>query len=273
MNPDAETLNGHYGSDDLAERIREALGAGPVTRDDLANLDEFHTPGREATREMAALGDLQSGMRVLDLGCGLGGPARTFAAEYGCTVDGVEIVPGFCRAATMLNGMTGLAGAVTVHEADMRRLPFADGLFDRAMALHVLLNVPDKTALADEVRRVLAPEGKLCLYEVCSGDGGPVDYPVPWAAGPDLDHLAPEEDLKAALAESGFELETWEDVTARVLAWFDGLAAQFEGRKPRRSAGPTLGLVMGPDAARKSMNLRRNLQEDRIRIVTGRASV
>ena len=269
MTVDPASLNDHYGSDDLAGRIRDALGPGPVTRADLQNLDEFHTRGIEATRELADLAGLESGMRVLDLGCGLGGPARTFADECGCRVDGVEIVAEFCRVATMLNDMTGLADCVTIHEADMRHLPFGDGVFDRAMALHVLVNAPDKAAMAAEVNRVLKPGGKLGVYEVCTGNGGALDYPVPWASGPDLDHVESDDSLKADIEVAGFKIETWEDVSGRVLDWFDGLASRFETGAPRRPTGPTLGLVMGPDAAAKSMNLRRNLMEGRLRIFMG----
>lgn len=271
MTVDARSIDAHYGSGNLAERIRAALGTGPVSRESLAELDEFHLRGREATRELATLAGLAPDMRVLDLGCGLGGPARTFAAEFGCVVDGVEIVPSFCAAAELLNRLTGWTDRVTIHRADMRRLPFPAGSFDRAGTLHTLVNVPDLPGLLAEVRRVLAPGGAFFFYEVCRTGEAALDYPVPWASDAALDHAGTAESLRAAVEEAGFVLEAWNDVTSAILAWFEALASAGRTGPRPKAPGPTLGLVMGPDAGLKSRNLRRNIASGRLRVVTGRA--
>jgi SAM-dependent methyltransferase len=270
---DARLLDAHYGSDDLSGRIVAALPDGPLDRADLAALDEFHSRGREATREVAAMAGLAPGMRVLDLGCGLGGPARTFAAEFGCRVDGVEIVAGFCRAAAMLNHRTGLADRVTIHRADMRALPFTDGAFDRAGTLHTLLNVPDPVRVLHEVRRVLKPRGKFFFYEIVRTGDERLDYPMPWTPDTSLDFTRPEDALRGALDAAGLDLAIREDATDATLAWFERVTARLGDRSAPRPRGPNLGLVMGPDAALKSRNLRRNLEMGRIRVVAGLAGV
>jgi MPBQ/MSBQ methyltransferase len=75
------TIANHYARPDLGNVILNALTAAGVnidqlTPDDLAPVDEHHTRGRRATVELAALAAIQSGDRVLDLGSGIGGPAR-----------------------------------------------------------------------------------------------------------------------------------------------------------------------------------------------------
>src|SRR5689334_16529165 len=77
----------HYGSSGIAERVlaafREANGAdAPVTPDGMAPFDHFHGRGIIATRELAAQLALRPGERVLDIGSGIGGPARWFAANF-----------------------------------------------------------------------------------------------------------------------------------------------------------------------------------------------
>jgi SAM-dependent methyltransferase len=270
---DARLLDAHYGSDDLPERIAAALPDGPIDRARLAALDEFHSRGLEATREVAAMAGLAPGMRVLDLGCGLGGPARTFAAEYGCRVDGVEIVDGFCRAAAMLNERTGLAGRVMVHRADVRALPFANEVFDRAGTMHTLLNVPDPATVLREVRRVLNPGGRFFFYEIVRTGDEPLDYPVPWTPDSSLDATGTEKALRGAIDEAGLTVEVLEDATEATLAWFDRLTERMASAPGTRPQGPNLGLVMGPDAGLKSRNLRRNLEFGLIRVVRGLATL
>jgi protein-L-isoaspartate O-methyltransferase len=104
----------HYANPDIVPRILAALrqvnGAdAPVTPDALALLDHFHGRGVLATREMAALLKPQAGERILDIGSGIGGPARWIAARFGCHVTGVDLTQAFCDAAVELNAATGMA--------------------------------------------------------------------------------------------------------------------------------------------------------------------
>ena len=268
-----KSLNDHYGQPDLSGKIRQAferldLKPEEVTREDLANLDEIHIRGLEATLELGKLAGLEPGMRVLDVGCGIGGPARTLAAEFGCEVVGLEIVGEFCRAAAMLTEWVGMTDRVSFHEGDMRAMPFADADFDLVFTQHTVMNVADKAALFGEIRRVLKDPGMFLLYEVCGDDDAALHYPVPWAGGPDISFLTTADALRGLITAGGFTEKHWADVTGQALDWFDGLAAGMRKTVPRRM-GPNVGVILGSDAAEKSRNLLRNLREGRIQVVQG----
>ncbi len=268
-----DRLNKHYGQDDLCGKIRRAceqlgLSENEITRENLANLDEIHIRGLEATRDLGKLAGLESGRKVLDVGCGLGGPARTMAAEFGAQVVGLEIVTEFCRAAAMLTEWVGLTDQVSFREGDMRAMPFADAEFDLVMTLHTILNVAEKDLLFAEIHRVLKPAGGFLVYEVCGQDDAALHYPVPWATSASISHLLPAAKLRSQITAAGFTEKHWSDTTQKALDWFDGLAAGM-GQAGPRVIGPNVGVVLGPDAAEKSRNLRRNLQEGRIQVVQG----
>jgi SAM-dependent methyltransferase len=86
----------HYRATGLTERLKAALMAlGPedqrLTPQQLGSLDQFHTRGLAATAELAKLAGITADMSVLDVGSGVGGPARFLAATYGCRVTGVDL--------------------------------------------------------------------------------------------------------------------------------------------------------------------------------------
>ena len=269
-----KSLNDHYSQPDLTKRILKALldaGLDPAQLkcDDLELLDEFHIRGKQATRELANLCQLQKNHEVLDLGCGIGGPARFMAEEFGCRVLGLDLVQPYCDAATELTKLTGLGDRVSFQQGDMCEMPFADAAFDRVWSQHTLMNIADKAALATEIRRVLRPGGKAVFYEVCTGDGEPVHLPVAWASEPAHSHLCSPEELRSILADSGLTEAVWEDVTGVCLDWLNGMVANLQNRRVDSRPRPSLGLLMGKDAGAKSRNLGRNLREGRIVVVRG----
>src|SRR5437764_11613036 len=139
----------HYGNAGIAARVlaalREAQGPdAPVTVDSLAPLDQFHGRGPLATRELVALLQPQTGERVLDIGSGIGGPARWIAAKFGCHVTGVDLTPEFCVAAERLNEATGLLERVTITRGSALDLPVPDAAFDAAYSQNVIMNIADK---------------------------------------------------------------------------------------------------------------------------------
>ena len=94
-------------------------------------------------------------MHLLDIGCGIGGPSRFFAAEGGCRVTGIDLTEDYVRTAEALARRVGLDRRVSYRQASALDLPFEAGTFDGAYMMHVGMNIEDKPRLFAEVRRVL----------------------------------------------------------------------------------------------------------------------
>ena len=266
----AASLNKHYGRTGLGEAILAALrGAGKdldtIVADDLSPVVEFHIGGQAATLELAQLAGTGEGMRVLDVGSGLGGPARTLAQHYRCRVTGLDLTEEFCNVATMLTELTGMQDRVSFLHGDALDMPFEDGSFDLVWTQQACMNIEDKARLYQEVNRVLATGGRLVFQEVLGGSVMPLHFPVPWARESALSYLPVPEKVHGLLAAAGFRELIWRDVTAQYLGEYRKLAAKTASSDPP----PPLGvhLILGPDSGLMRQNVVRNLEEQRIVLV------
>src|SRR5216684_8028332 len=256
----------HYRATGLTERLKVALTSfGPedqrLTPQQLSVLDQFHTRGVAATAQLAKLVGINADLSVLDVGSGVGGPARYLAATYGCRVTGVDLSEPFVEAARYLTERTGQSGQVSFQSASALELPFDDGGFDAVLLLHVAMNISDRARLYREIRRVLKPGGRFATFDVVLNSGEP-HYPLPWARTPATSFLLTAIATREAIEPAGFRALTWQDDTDAAKAWFALLRAS--GPPP----SPNLGVVMGPDFAQLSANLGRNLMEGRLGILT-----
>ena len=177
----------HYGSGHLLARLKAALtddGVDPnhPTIDALAPYDQFHGRGLEATEEVAR--SMQAGPtdHILDIGSGIGGPARYFAHRFGCRVTGIDLTPEFCEVGDRLTQLLGLKDRVSLDVGDALAMPFADTSFDGAYSMNVSMNIADKAAFYREIFRVLKPGAWLVLSEIAKGERGELSYPTPWAS-------------------------------------------------------------------------------------------
>jgi sarcosine/dimethylglycine N-methyltransferase len=229
---------------------------------DLGTLEDFHTMGRIATGQLAELAAITGADRVLDAGAGIGGTARFLAAQYGCQVTAVDLTSEYCETAEWLNQLTGLDQAITVRQADVTDLPFADAAFDVMTSQHVQMNVADKARLYAEARRVLVTGGRLAIWDVTAGEPGPVGYPLPWADQPARSHLVPAARLRAAIEAAGFAVGHWADLTADAAALMRAVLAD------RAFARAPLGLhAFVPGFAAKAANLTEGLAAGRLRVI------
>jgi SAM-dependent methyltransferase len=266
MNDILDGVRDYYRASGLTERLKTALTTlGPedqrLTPQQLGALDQFHTRGLAATAELAKLTGISAEMAVLDVGSGLGGPARFLAATYGCRVTGVDLSEPFVDAARYLTERTRQSGEVSFETASALDLPFGNGRFDVVLLQHVAMNISDRARLYREIRRVLKPGGRLAIFDVVVNSGDP-HYPVPWARTPATSFLLTAAATREAIEPAGFHTLVWRDDTESAKAWF----AQLRESGPPPS--PNLGLVMGPDFAQTAANLGRNLMQGRLGILT-----
>jgi sarcosine/dimethylglycine N-methyltransferase len=256
----------HYRSPGLTERLKTALMAfGPehqrLTPLQLGPLDQFHTRGLAATTELARLAGITADMAVLDVGSGVGGPARFLAATYGCRVTGIDLSEPFVEAARYLAERTGQSGEVSFQIASALQLPFDDGRFDAVLLQHVAMNISDRARLYREIRRVLKASGRFATYDVVLNGGEP-HYPVPWARTPATSFLLTAAVTRETIEPAGFRALAWQDDSEAAKAWI----AQLRASGPPPS--PNLGVVMGPEFAQLSANLGRNIMEGRLGVLT-----
>lgn len=263
----------HYGDDlpsapPLAGRIAARLAAAGkdmahLTTRDLRAVDEFHIRGHAATLEIAAHLALAPESRVLDIGSGLGGPARALAELHGCHVTGIDLSPAYCAAAAELSDWVGLGDKVAFQAGDATCLPFADASFDAAFTIHVAMNIAAKDRMYAEAHRVLKHGGRFVIYDILQGEGGEVLYPVPWARTSAISHLATAAQMGSLLEAAGFDLLEMVDTTQESADWFSQMPSAPAGPAQQ----PNLALLLGPDFPQMMRNQIRNLKERRIAVV------
>src|SRR5215208_4138886 len=217
-----QAVDAHYGRQDLGPLILETLRSqgkdlDALTPDDIAPLTHLTGRFKVATVALGRLVGLQPGLHVLDLGSGLGGPARTLATEFGCRVTGLELPAELLRAAEMLTTRVGLSDQITFQQGYALEIPFPDTSFDVVWHEQFAMHIADKEKLYREVYRVLRPSGRLAMREYIAGPVEPIHYPVPWAPDAAINFLWPAEQVRQLLADTSFTELVWDDFTAAEL--------------------------------------------------------
>ena len=261
---EASEISRHYTSGDLLARLEAKLredGVEPAraTFEALAPYDHFHGRGLEATEDMADLLEVSGTDHVLDVGSGLGGPARYMARRFGCRVSGIDLTAEFCDVARHLSSLLELTERISFEQGDALAMPFADASFDGAYSMNVSMNIADKRALYREIHRVLKPGAWLSLSEVVRGPGGEQDYPTPWARTAATSFLATLDETRTNLEASGFTIESLRDTTEAALAYAARSRKLVEagGKPPHRATS----LIHGALAEEAIANSGRALRE------------
>lgn len=245
----------HYTHGTLERAVLDALRAAGKDPDrlepaDLAPVDEFHIGGRQATMDLARELGVTPGMRLLDVGAGLGGASRYFAHALGCTVTGIDLTEEFVQVARALSARTGLAGQVSYQQGSALALPFPAGAFDGAYMLHVGMNIADKAALFAQVRNVVKPRGFFGVYDVMRETDGPLAYPMPWATTAETSFVESSGTYVRLLRAAGFEVVAQRSRREAALAFFRELRARVA------QTGPLgLHIVMGSTTPQKIANM------------------
>ena len=250
----------HYAKSGLLERLEAALrtdGADPThpTIEALAPYDHFHGCGLEATEDMAALVTVRPTDHLLDVGSGLGGPARWLSRRCGCRVTGIDLTPEYCAIAQHFTRLLGMETHVRFQVGNALSMPFNDGAFEGAYSMFVSMNIADKAKLYSEIHRVLKSGGWLVLSEIARGEEGDVAYPMPWAATAAESFLSTSNNTRKQLRSAGFEVEQVNNGLQRALEFGARSRTMIErGEKPPYRAN---ALIHGDIAAATLANVAR----------------
>ncbi|HEV7877878.1 class I SAM-dependent methyltransferase [Bradyrhizobium sp.] len=230
---DRSSVSGHYACNGLIEAIENGIvrmgkTIDTVTIDDLAPVDEFHIGGRKATEELVEQLGIAPGDHVLDIGCGLGGPARFIADRCKCRVSGIDLTPDYVETGNRLCEWTGLSDRVKLYQSTALSTPFPDSAFSAAYMIHVGMNIGDKENLFLEAARVLRPGSRFAVYDVMRTADGDLSFPVPWATTRESSAVDTAQGYRRALQLAGFDILSERNRREFALSYFDDLRSRAE---------------------------------------------
>jgi SAM-dependent methyltransferase len=271
MNEIDERVNRHYGWSGLMETIDKevrAKGIDPtrVTVDELAPVDNYHWHRLAGTLALARVAAITAEDSVLDVGGGIGGPARQLAHRYDCKVTVLDLTAEYCAVGETLTAWTKLEDKVSFVCGNALAMPFPDGAFDVAWTQHASMNIADKAALYGEMARVTRVGGRLAFFDVLAGPNQPIHFPVPWASDPSFNFLLTPQETRTLIAQAGFREIAW--MTGEELdAELDRAEQQADDASSRPALDP--GILNGPDGPQMGANVGRNSKEGRILAALG----
>ncbi len=262
---DAQSISEHWGKGDVFSRILSAMeqaGIDPksATVEDLAPVDHFHARGFAATVELADALPIKEGDRLVDIGCGIGGPARYLAKRFRCHVDGLDITGPFVEAGNELSKLVGMEDAVHFQHGDGQKLPYRDEQFDGGYAQHVTMNVRDRDDFFGEAFRVLQPGAFFALTEHGLGELGEPHHPVPWSEDGSGAYLLRPSETVAALERAGFSNIQVTDTGDKYL---QGYKAAIQLAEKRETPVFGVHILLGKLAPQIVRNAARNIEEGR----------
>jgi len=270
MEPLNTLIEKQYNMAGLYEEILKILGEqevdlSRVSRGDIAGVDEFHVRGAEVSEELASAYKLDHS-KVLDVGCGLGGPSRMLAEKYNCRVTGIDLSHEYIRTAQGLSKLVGLQDKTDYIQTNALELPFESGSFDVVWTQHVQMNIQHKLKFYSEIERVLNDSGALIYYDIFRKGSGDIHYPVPWADEPSVSFLNTTENMNDILERLCFKNLLTTDQTYKGILFLQGL---FE--KIKKYGPPKLGLnvLMGGSTKEKLGNILKGLEDGQIILQSG----
>lgn len=271
MNTTQDLVRKHYATSNVFKSVLDALilsgkDINNINIKDLSPVDQFHIRGLKASQELASLCGINEKMKVLDIGCGLGGTARFIALEFGCHVLGVDISEEYCNAASKLSELVGLSSLTEFKSGDAVDLLIDDAKFDLVWSEHVQVNVENKKKYYSEIYRVLKTGGQLAIHEVFQEKPLEIYYPVPWADDESINFISTKSEFENVIKEFGFRIKYMEDKTVVSANWFMKAAEKVKNQEP-----PPLSLqiLMGKNWKEKFINMAKNLSDKRIMVIQG----
>ena len=174
--PESDAVIDFYDSHPINEQqileklYKDGFNTATVTQDILQNYDQDHYGGVAANDALAALAGLDDKCHLLDVCCGLGGPSRYLAHNYGCRVTGIDLTQSRIEGAMRLTEMAGLDNLVEFKCANALQLPFTEETFDVLVSQEAFCHVPQKDQLVAECVRVMKRGGRMAFTDILITD-------------------------------------------------------------------------------------------------------
>ena len=249
----------------LHSRIDQAMSESGLNKkeleiQDLFPIDQYHARGIGATVDLGKRMPIRKNQNILDIGCGLGGPARYYAKEFKCHITGIDITPNFIEIGNEFNKLTSMSSMVKLYVGNGEKLEFKDEIFDGAYSQHVTMNISDRINFFSEAYRVLKKGSFFALTEHGLGPMSDPIFPLPWADNQDMSFLLPLENTISILKEIGFQ-------NIKIIETGDKYIAGYEKliQKQPKTKKPTLGIhvVGGSSMHERSINSMQSIKEGR----------
>jgi sarcosine/dimethylglycine N-methyltransferase len=223
---------------DQVERINnelDALGLGadaPLKVEDLTAFDQYHYLGTSAVdHAIEALG-IGAGSRVLEIGSGIGGPARYVAQRTGAHVSALELQPDLHRTAESLTRRCGLSGRISQRCGNILDGAPQGSPFDAILSFLVFLHISDRDRLFDVCRQSLKPDGSMYIEDFVLRQAPSAEERRALEVKVLCPYLPDAETYQKHLREGGFEIEGFDDMTE---SWKDFTADRLQAFRANRN--------------------------------------
>lgn len=262
-------INKHYQSNQLNEKISNSLKLNGISfkslkQSDLNNCDELHIGGMDATLKLAKTAKLKKNSTILDIGSGIGGPARQISKAFNVNVYGIDLNFTFCKTAQLLSDQVELFNNIFFVQSNALFIPFADYSVDAVLLQHCMMNIKDKNTLLKECFRVLKYDGKLLIHEVTQGNKSPIYFPVPWSKHSSTSFLHNFKDLLILIKKTGFSELQWNNISEEAENWY-----KTQNKITKKPFFLGQQLIFNDEWIRMGKNAKKNLFEKRIFIAEG----
>ena len=175
QNPHLDVVTQFYDTHPISEQqvlkslAQDDVDLSSLDQGTLQNYDQDHFGGPAATDTLAHLANIGQSDHVIDVCCGLGGPARYLAYHYGCRVTGIDLNWNRIDGAQRLTGRVGLEDQVSFQHANALDNKLSGNAFDALIAQEAFCHIPDKPRLIAECVRVLRPGGGITFTDILAG--------------------------------------------------------------------------------------------------------
>ena len=259
---DNSEVIGHYKGAGLYDSILEGLKKSGIELNDIASdhlsaADEFHIGGTEATKFVAdQLGEI-SNQKILDVGCGIGGPARFIANKTECQVVGIDLTPSFVKTGNALTDLVSMRNSVNLIEGNAADMSSYPDSYDAAYMMHVGMNISDKRSAFEGVSGALKTGSRFVIYDIMRMKEGQLTFPLPWASKGKGSAVDSPANYASILESVGLKVIDIEVKKEFAVEFFQNMMKRMEGGPPPLG----LHLVMGQDTPIKVQNVHKQIVE------------